>query len=599
MMVRLESVIGKRNLLDPGSRRRRLALAFLLSFLVRALLAIPVVRYGTPPKFDEQSYFRRAEAFERILKDVVRFRVPQAEDRDAFYEGGGRPPFQSVVLSLGLLFPGAGVGAARFMMVLFSALTTGLILLVTERLAGPRAGLAAAALHLVYPSFLAFSHYLWAETTFIFLLFLSLHLALLIPESREWRRLAGLSTLLGVTFGCLALTRSVAVVPMVIILAWILGVSKGTRAKMLSPVLVLAFFLLTILPWEYTLFRREHKIVPLANNSGILFLAHNPWRAEAEESPYDLVRDRVHEAEAEYARERSVDMDTAARKLALREITSHFGTFLAQCGREALFLWSFDSFPVRHVVNAVYPLLPGFVVLPLVLVLAGSAVVLYLFVLKGLMVRTARFRLKVLLLALVAGGAAPYVLTFGNSRYNLPQIALLLPIAGFGLAFFREKTRGWVPLALLVAAGSIVLFVKSYPGYISNGLRPSSVYSGPIGLMDRVCGARALYGDEFFLEDAGAKTPTRVTLTLLNEDGSDFSFYREEPVSQFEVVIRPRLKRALFVVYAHAPRGPLKLRISPTEGGGEVVLTPTERAYWDRSRAIGLGGLRLMWRGGR
>ena len=594
----MKSVIDTRHLLDPDSRKHRLALAFLLSFLVRALLAIPVVGFGTPPKFDEQSYFRRAEAFEGILKDAVRFRTPQAEERDTFYDSGYRPPFQSVVMSLGMLFLGSSAAAARFVMVLLSALTTVLILLVTERLAGPRAGLAAAALHLAYPSFLAFSHYLWAETTFIFLLFLSLYISLLIPECRGARGRAGLSLLLGVVFGCLAQTRSAAFLPMLILLIWIVAASKGTRAKLLSPVLILAFSLLTILPWEVTLYRREHKILPLANNTGILYFVHNPWRSEGENSD-ESIRRYTWEAANAYARERSIDPEAAATALALKEIRTHFGRFLARCGQEALFLWTFDYFPVRHVVNAVYPPLPGGVVLPLVMVLAGTTIVLYLLILKGLMVRTARFRKKALLLALVAGGAAPYVLSYGNSRYNLPQIALLLPLAGFGLAYFRERTRAFLPLALLLTAGATVLFVKSYPGYVSPGIRPSSVYSGPVGRMDDLCRTRSLYGDEFFLEDPGVKSPAYVTLTILNAGGSDYSFSQEEPRDQQRILIAPRRTRAFFVVFAKSPRVPLKLRVSSPERGGEVELTPTDRSYWDRFRAIGLGDLQLRWRGGR
>jgi hypothetical protein len=166
--------------------------------------------------------------------------------------------------------------------------------------------------------------------------------------------------------------------------------------------------------------------------------------------------------------------------------------------REAVFS-DVRLLPVRHVVNAVYPPLPGRAVLPLVFVLAGSAVVLYWLILKGLMVRTPRFRNKALLLALVAGGAAPYVLSYGNSRYNLPQIALLLPIAGFGLAYFRERTRGFLPLALLLAAGSMVLFVKSYQ-YVSPGSGQQRC-SGPVGRMDALL-TRSLYGTSS-LEDPG------------------------------------------------------------------------------------------------
>jgi hypothetical protein len=145
----------------------------------------------------------------------------------------------------------------------------------------------------------------------------------------------------------------------------------------------------------------------------------------------------------------------------------------------------------------------------------------------------------------------------------------------------------------------MVLFVKSYPGYVSPGIRPSSVYSGPVGRMDSFCRMRSLYGDEFFLEDPGVKSPAYVTLTILNADGSDYSFSREELRDRQRILIAPRRPRAFFVVFAKAPVVPLKLRVSSPERGGEVELTPTDRVYWDRFREIGLGGLQLRWRGGR
>ena len=582
------------------NRNQKIALIFLLSFSVRAILVIPVLMNDTPPKFDESSYFRRAVAFCSILESCAHLRPPQAKDRDVFYENGIRPPFQSVVLSLGMLLMGKSVVAARLMMVFLSSLTTVLVFLLTDKLAGPRAGLAAAGLHIVYPSFLAFSHYLWAETTYIFLLFLSLLLALMISESQRTRKRVGLSVLLGISLGCLALTRSAALLPIFIIPAWIFLRSKTSPARFVSLVAIMATVLLTILPWEYSLCSREKRFVLLWSQTyRVLYLGNNPWVEQAKDDVDETVNNQVQKSLRDYMRSRSVDVERAARDLAFKEIFSHFGAFVSRGVEGALFLWTFDFFPLRHVVNAVYPPLSDGVVFLTILVFAGSAFFLYLLTIKGLMVKGSRFRDKALFLALIIAGAVPYVIAFGNSRYNLPQIALLLPIAAFGLTNWKERQKAFLPISVLAVAGFAFLFYRSYPDYIYQRLRPSSVYAEAVGALDRASGVLSLFGDGFVLEKTDPEYEDTLTLTIVNKDGSDYSFAAREPLKQIAVALPPNKKRVPFTVFGRALKGPLELRVFSKKRDAAIELEPTDPAYWNRFKEIGLPGIRLSWRGGR
>jgi len=575
-------------------------LVFILSFSVRALLVIPVLKSDTPPRFDEQSYFRRAIAFGSILDSLAHLRIPQSKVGDAFYENGIRPPFQPVVLSLGMLLLGKSVAAARLMMVFLSSLTTVLIFLLTDKLAGPRAGLAAAGLHLAYPSFLAFSHYLWSETTYIFLLFLSLLLALMILESPRTRTRVRISVFLGVSLGFLALTRSAALLPMFIIPAWVFLRAKTGPGRLLSPAVIIAFMILTILPWEYSLCSREKKLVVLWNQTyRALYLGNNPWVEQGKDDVDGTVNSRVQSSMRDYKRSRSVDIERAARDLALREISSDFGGFVSRGVKGALFLWTFDFFPLRHVVNAVYPPMSDCAVFLTILVFAGSAVFLYLSAFKGLLVKGSRLKDKALLLALIIGGAAPYVITLGNSRYNLPQIALLIPVAAFGLANLKERHKAFLPISVLAVAGLAFLFYRSYPDYIYQRLRPSSIYTEAVGALDRASGVHSLFGDGFVLEKTDPEYGDTLILTIVDRDGSDYSFAVREPLKQIEIALPPSRKQAAFTVFGRALKGPLELRVFSKKRDAAIELEPTGRAYWNRFKETELPGIRLSWRGGR
>ena len=583
----------------PRRRTRKLVLIFLASFLLRAFIAVLVITNETRPKFDEGSYFRRAVALTSILGDLARSQPPQARDKDAFYAHGLWPPFQPIVLAAVMLPFSRSVAAARILMVLLSSLTTVLVFLVTDKLAGPKAGWAASFLHLGYPSFLAFSHYLWSETTYILLLFLALYLALRIPECAPGPRRIRLVILLGLSLGVLALTRSAALLPVLIIPGWILLRSKGTRAKILSPILIVVTMLVTISPWEYALFRREHRFVLISNfNFRNLYQGQFAPQESDEDSAETPAEGQPARALRDYQRERSIPPEVAAKELAIKEIKARPGAFLARGIEKFLTLWTFDFFPLRHAVNVVYPPMSDAAVLLLVLVLVVSPLFLYVLVLKGLLVKDARFKDKALILALILGGALPYVLAYGHSRYNLPQIALLLPVAGFGLANFRERTKAFFPLAGLLVLGFAILVFRSYPGHIRPTLRPSSLYIGSVGALDRVFRAQSSFRDEFIIRSPEPQSADTLTLTIVNDGADDYSFDPREPMIQIVIDRAPNKAVQRFSVYGRRPRRPIELRIFSEKWSQAVQVKPVSRSYWNRFQETGLNGLELNWRGG-
>ena len=102
---------------------------------------------------------------------------------------------------------------------LLSILTSFLVYRIACRLRGERAGLAAGTFVAFYPSHVAFSHLLWAETLFLLLVTAALH-QLLATDERGCLRSAVLA---GLILGLATLVRSVGVVLLAASVLWIVS----------------------------------------------------------------------------------------------------------------------------------------------------------------------------------------------------------------------------------------------------------------------------------------------------------------------------------------------------------------------------------------
>jgi hypothetical protein len=365
--------------------------------------------------------------------------------------------------------------------------------------------------------------------------------------------------------------------------------------------ILLATFV-TMLPWELSLFRREGRLVPITTFTyRNLYKGDNIGRNLERPDDVDGLKGWGQETLKEYASARSISAERAARELALKAIAARPAAFARNGIKTFLFLWTFDFFPLRHIVNAVYPPTSDAVVLVSLGAFAVGALIFYLLVLKGLLVSGARLEHRSLILALVLGGALPYAASYGNTRFNLPQIALLLPLAGFGLAHIRERSKAFPPIAALMILCSGALFFRSYPDHIHNKLRPSSFYARSVSLLDRASGTGTLFADTFTLRNAGRKPADPLTVTIVNRDGSDYSFDPRISVTRrgARISLRSEKERIAFTVYARDPRGPLELSIRSIGLKRSVSIRPVSLEFWNASVPTGLQGIEIAWRGGR
>jgi len=237
--------------IDPRPTRgigRPLAILLFAALFVR-LLALWMA-WDARLVLDEQLYLIRADALLRgegfvgsfqswvLHPDVtLLIQLPQ-------YTGSYQPPLYTLFIASILGIPVLGVSAVKLVQVLLGVLTVLLVFRIASAWFDERCGLVAAALCAFYPNFIAFSHYLWSETLFVFLLTLAFAYA-------TRKKTASRTDILvaGLLFGLAALTRSAIVYFLPVLGLWLFWIhrSEGRRA-LIRPVLLLAA-LIPIAPW--------------------------------------------------------------------------------------------------------------------------------------------------------------------------------------------------------------------------------------------------------------------------------------------------------------------------------------------------------------
>jgi 4-amino-4-deoxy-L-arabinose transferase-like glycosyltransferase len=211
-----------------------------------------------PPGLDDQFYF---SALPKLLADGEGFIAPfRFAFRDQIIATAEHPPLYSIVLAgpaeLGLTSP----DAQRLAGAVFGAGTIATVGLLGRRLAGERAGLAAAGLAAVYATLIAADGALMSES----LLGLFVALVLLAAYRLVEAPTAGRAATLGAVAGLAALTRGEALLLLPLVLLPVLFRPAGWRAALVA---VLAC-LVVLTPWTARNWITFDRPVLVATNSG-------------------------------------------------------------------------------------------------------------------------------------------------------------------------------------------------------------------------------------------------------------------------------------------------------------------------------------------
>lgn len=561
--------------------------ARILLLLTAASLAVRIVLLWVVgpdlvPLYDEGEYLGRGRAFAAILEDLAGFELPADRAIDRAYGRGVWPPGHPLLLGVGLSLFGDSAAIARLVVVLISSITTALVYLLTLSLARRPAALAAAILHLLHPSLLAFSHFLWSETTFIFFLLLTVLELVRSGEASSTRRRMLWIILAGLSLGLAALTRAAALPLLVVVPGWMVTAGRGSRAAWARAGLLLAVVVLVISPWQWALQKREGHFVPLSSAAPYnLVLGNSPWPGERGPALHRRIRERAQELET--------TTSAAARTIAFEEIRANPTGFVSRCLQRLRMLWGLDTFVIRHTLMAIYPPLAGFAVWCLLCVLLAALLVSTGLAGAGIVAAPLGSR-QLLLLLMAVALAVPPTLAFSNSRMGLPLLALLLPFAGLGaVTLFRLSTWRLLAVGGLVVAAAVSALTLPRPNpLVWPGA--SSHYRSTIGQIDRLLGTHTPLADclQVWVGERVEVSPSE-----------GFRFTRGDArTRRLEPGARP--KQLDIVSIGAEPSSSsveLGLWIHTQDAAAPAKVTPIRREYWQRWGETPVEGVSLRWCG--
>jgi 4-amino-4-deoxy-L-arabinose transferase-like glycosyltransferase len=182
-----------------------------------------------------------------------------------------RPPAQAWLLSTVMdnedprlvVVNRATVRRAQRLEVVLGGLLVPLTGLLAWALFDRRTSVAAAVMTALFPSLVAFSHFLWSETLFAVLMTTALCSAVLANRRRGWLPVA----IAGLAFGAAALTREVAIPVAGVVAFWWLLTIQRTRWKLAfaQGLLMLVIMGAVVAPWSLRNYRIFERPVLVSN----------------------------------------------------------------------------------------------------------------------------------------------------------------------------------------------------------------------------------------------------------------------------------------------------------------------------------------------
>lgn len=576
-------------LTDGGRAERRVLWTLVAASAILRLAAWGAVAWNdTPPLFDEAAYLARAAGFAELVSAVVCGQPDQFQAAwKQAYGSGVWPPLNALLLSTAHALPGHEIALARLLTALVSALTTGVVYRLTCRLAGSRAGLAAAILHIVYPSFVAFSHLLWSETLYVLFTLLALDAAARLLDARpgvRWRY----AVLAGLFVGLAGLARA-SVLALLVAIVVVLAVRlRGMRGRVVAPAVVIAVSVLVVSPWLAALRAGEGRFVLLSTENGYnLLLGNNPWFTD------ELNRRQASLAVDERMRATGLSRDEAAQQIAgefIRHDPLGFaGRWTDRMRRHLLLDW----FVLRHVLYCAYPPIAPLVPAVLMPALGFALIVVFAAAARGAVVPGAALRHRSLFLVAALCTAAMQSVSMANGRMSLPIFAILLPLAGAGAADGLAR-RKWTGLLFLVGAGAAywALNTSAPPIALHGPAVVSSYYAGAARWIAAWSGLKLGTRDHFELRFGGQAPGEAIQVDLI---GDGYAF---EPGGGTSRVWRTDESRTMsFFAASDAPPQPITVRLTRTRDRHTAQISPVQAGYWRQERPTGLEDVTIQWRG--
>ena len=348
--------------------------------------------------------------------------------------------------------------------VILSSLLVPLVMMLAAVLFDRRTAFLAGLITALYPTLVAYGHYLWAENAFLVPTLAGLILAIRAQSTRRFT----LAALSGALFGLAALSRETGLIIAAACGLWFIWAAAGPdrRRAFLRAGLMIIVASLVVIPWTIRNYRATGGFIPIATIS---------WMAMAEGNIFDPDdwlhpdRDVLIEYRTAWRNiQDEVDRMEFSRQVAVEEIKRQQPAWiLKKFVRTSGLLFSPDSFLFKKVSRGAY----GNLSINTVRLLLVATVVSYLMVaLAGLAGITITPERKYRLLPPVVAGAVfvLHVAAFTSSRHRLPIVTLLIPYAAYAILNWRDIPRVFQEKRWIIPAVILVWFFTLCIPYFFN-----------------------------------------------------------------------------------------------------------------------------------
>jgi 4-amino-4-deoxy-L-arabinose transferase-like glycosyltransferase len=390
------------------------------------------------PRLDEKQYLSVGPSI--VFLGVPRYSNPLWD------EAHSSPGYPHLMAACHALF---GIDGYRLGVMLvqciLGALTAAFVYWIALMLFGRRAAILSGWIAALYPTFVAYPHYIFSETSYTFIM--TGTTALLLYLSSKPKALALLGA--GLLAGLAALTRSAFLLQTPFVISWIALRDFALDKRRFA--LAAAFALgvaLVIAPWAARNTARYDRFLLIDTNAGNVL--YKNWNAIPPEN-HDIglldrwPRDSNHyrgypPMRSRVQTENIVDRNNAEIRAALAFTLRYPMIFIRNSAYRTLEAMNPTSFLVRALRNSEYGSTPSIVEEAIVLAVIGSTMALMIFGLLGLLMARITYEsfLPILLILTHAGICATIVST---SRYRYPMMALLIPFAAYALLEWRRFPR--------------------------------------------------------------------------------------------------------------------------------------------------------------
>ena len=391
-----------------------------------------------------------------------------------------RAPGYQTLVAIGLSVAGGRPVGVRILQVLLSVAACLLVYRIARRRGGERAGFWAGTFVCFYPSHVAFSHLLWSETLYGFLLLAAVDRLLAADRTGRLRP----AILAGVLFGLTALTRSLGLALLAVSALW-LWRFRGDRLAAAAALVGAA--VLVVLPWSIHASGRAGRLVVVDVNAGFNLWSGNnehippdvqgiwsvglPLDADMGSRLYDFLPDSAWRPEIPWrmgqdgvTEQLGPDGEIWYRERGLRTIREDPLAFVARIPRKVAALWAPDFFLPRHVLRDWYgPAPPALAAMLLALTWVAAAVPLIAGPVALGAMRADRFRSLLALFVLVT--VAAHSLAYGHSRMHQPLVPLLVIAVAIFLLDRDEAPdrRRLLAIGAPWGAVALVLWIFAFP----------------------------------------------------------------------------------------------------------------------------------------